>query len=67
MNIKINQDNTRTEINVSDNVVETIYQKVKNYETHDSQNLSGLIEINHGYIDAVNFLKPFFGSSFFLF
>lgn len=55
--IKINQDNTRTEINVSDNVVEKIYQEVKDYETHDPSDLSGLIEINHGYLDAVSFLN----------
>ena len=55
--LKINQDNTRTEINVSDNVVEKIYQEVKNYDTHDPSDLSGLIEINHGYLDAVSFLN----------
>lgn len=57
MNIKIVQDNSRTERNVSDNVVETIYQEVKEYETHDVSKLVGSIEINRGYKDAVEFLN----------
>lgn len=57
MDIKIVQDNSRTERNVSDNVVETIYQEVKEYETHDVSKLVGSIEINRGYEDAVNFLN----------
>ena len=57
MDIKINQNNSLIESNVSDNVVETMYQKLKNKNTHDQQKLIGRIEINHGYEDAVSFLN----------
>jgi len=57
MNVKIVQDNSRTERNVSDDVVEILYQETKNYETHDNSKLIGSIEINRGYSDAVEFLN----------
>jgi len=57
MNIKVNQDNTRTESNVSDNTVEKIYQELKDKETHNQQDLVGRVEIEHGYEDTVEFLN----------
>lgn len=57
MNFKINQDNTKVEINVPDNVVEIIYQEVKNRESHNQNDLIGNIQIRHGYEDAIDFLN----------
>ena len=56
MNLKLNQDETKIESNVNDNVIETLYNLLKDKSTHNINDLIGRIEVDHGYQDAIDFL-----------